>query len=333
MKKYVSIFFSFLLMLLMVVGCSCDKDKDDDKASLGIGDMNATSYVELASLDALKTKVENEDSFVLYVYMIGCEHCRNFKPILDHVIDERNLIVYGIEFSHIVNYDELSRVDGTPSLVVYDEGEILTITDPDRNSTYFKNYDGLKLFFDKYTYSPVAFYITLDQLRAKKANNENFIVYFSRATCSDCNYLNEHYMRDFYEVYHSNKEFYILECDAEGVRLNNSVYDEIQWQAIKDEFGLSEEGSATFGYGKGVVPTFQYYNNGRLTDMMVYANDEGDWNTLDDGTVTITITGSYYWDNPFMGETIVYVDYHDTVEDFYNLKLQSFLSQYLKFVD
>ena len=330
MKKFLSFICCFLFMLLLISGCSCNKDEDDNKANLGFGDMNATTYRELNSLAAFESKVKNGDSFVLFIYMNGCGHCKNFKPILDHVIDERNLIVYGIEISHVYGYKGLESIKGTPYMVVYKDGEVLAIAEDNK---YYKNYEGLESFFDEYTYKPIAYYITLDQLREKKANNENFIVYFSRSGCYDCNYLNEHYMKDLFNTYHAEKTFYVLECDAEGIRYYDGQYDAGKWQAIKDEFGLSEAGSATFGYGSGVVPSFQYYNNGVLTDMAVYANDGYTEVTNSDGSTSITITSSYYSDNPHIGDTMLYIDYQDTVADYFNGKINAFLSQYLRFVD
>lgn len=336
MRKYISIIFSFLFALFLVVGCSCKDNPGDEKASLSIGNVNATSYVELASAAELQAKVDNKDSFVLYVFQSGCDGCKLFKPIIEHVIDERNLIIYAIQWNKVKNFKGLESVSGTPSLAVYNKGEVLTITDPDKNNSYFSTYDGFKTFLDEYTYIPRAYYITLSQLREKKTNQDNFIVYFSRKSCGDCSYLNNHYLKDYLNNYHGEKAFYILETDAVGVRFDeNGEYDAVQWQAVKDEFGLSEAGSATYGYKTGVVPTFQYYNNGVLSGMMVYANDDGDFVVESDGSYTFTITSSYYDDNPHIGQTITnYMkNYHDTVAEFYNGKVASFLEQNLPFVD
>ena len=193
------------------------------------------------------------------------------------------------------------------------------ITDPSINQTYFSSVKGLKTFFDEYTHDPIGYYLNLEQLREKKTNQENFIVYFEDSNLESSKYLNDNYMKDLYETYHANKEFYILDLDD---------YDYEEKQAIKNEFGLSASGSATFGYKDGVTPTFQFYRNGELADMAVFANDE-----LTENGDSITIVGSYYSDNIHIGETMLKSEYYSTIDDFYNSKINSFLSQYLRFVD
>ena len=127
-------------------------------------------------------------------------------------------------------------------------------------------------------------------------------------------------MNGLYNVYSENKSIY---------KINLSNYNENDKQVIKDEFGLSS-GNSNFGYNNGVTPSFQYYSEGVLTDMVVYANDEF---SINEGEGSITITDSYYEDNPYINETIVESDYYSVIDDFYNSKIDSFLSQYLQFVD
>lgn len=321
MKKWGGYILCFLFTLFLLFGCSCDKNEDDEstKVSLGLGDMNAVGFIELDDTEELITKIDNKDSFVLLVYASWCPHCMNFKPILNSVIQENNLIVYAIQSSKISGVESLEPIDGIPSLALYDKGEIVLITDPSIDYEFFSSTTGLKSFFDKYTYSPVGYYLTLEQLREKKKNKENFVVYFEDSSLESSSYFNENYMKDLYGTYHADKVFYVL-------NLNNYYRDEKQ--IIKDEFGLSENGSATFGYNDGVTPAFQFYNNGELTDMAIFANDE-----YSESEDSITITESYYSDNIHIGETIIKGEYYSTVDDFYNSKISLFLSQYLQFVD
>jgi len=325
MKKWLVYIGCFFFALFLVTGCSCTNKEDEDiSISLGIGDMNASAFVELETTQELINKIENDDSFVLLVYGSWCDHCKNFKPILNSVIEERNLIVYGIQVELINGVSSLSSVQYIPTLVVYDKGEASAIIDPGVEETYFSNTKGLNNFFDKYTHKPIAYYITLEQLREKKQNEENFVVYFSNSESDASKYLNDNYMLDLFDTYHADKEFYIL--DHGGI-------SDMEWQTIRDEFGLSEAGSSTFGYGEGVEPTFQFYKQGVLTDMAVFANDQVIETINDDGSVSVTITGSYYNDCIHIGETMLASDYFTTVDDFYNSKINNFLSQYLQFVD
>lgn len=328
MKKIVSIISCMMLSVILLVGCSCSCSKE--KANLAIGDMNATSYVDLSSFEIVKSMIEDKETFVLFVYQVDCSACKSFKPILEEVIKERHIKVYGIQYKYIDSDHKLKDLQYTPSIVIYKAGKLFIKTDPDANSSYFKNSEGFKSFLDKYTDKPTAYYINLTQLREKISNQENFIIYYSRSSCGDCSYLNRNYLKEYLNSYSGDKKFYILETDAEGIRFNNGEYDSEQWQNIKDEFGLSKANNSEFGYETGVVPTFQYYENGVLRDMMIYTNDKFE---EIEGTTDVKIIGSYYDDNPFIGETMNRFDYHNTVASFYNEKLKIFLDKNLELVD
>jgi len=330
MKKIIGIFCSFLFVILVVAGCSCKND--DTKASLGTGDMNATTYKSI-NMSELNAKIEDKDSFVLYVYSPTCRACEMFKPIIENVIQSKHLIVYAITYNSIEEGHELKSLKYTPSLVVYNNGKILTKTDPDKNRKYFSNNDGLISFLDKYTYMPTMYYISKDQLIEKINNDENFIIYYSRNDCGDCAYMYNNYLKKFLDKNPNTKKIYVIETNVEGIRLTDGVLNSIQWQAFKDEFGLSEAGNSTFGYGVGYVPTIQYYNNGNIADMLVYFNDILSETVNGDGSTTITINDSYYSDNPYIGDSMLYTEYKDTLAPFYNSKLTSFINDYLRLVD
>lgn len=330
MKKIISLFCSFLFLILIISGCKCSKD--DEKAALGVGDMTATTYKTI-SMSELNAKIEDEDSFVLYVYSPTCGGCAMFKPVLENVIQDKHLIVYAIQFNQIESGHELKSIRYTPSLVVYNKGEIIVNTNPAENEDYFKNNTGLISFFDKYTYMPTMYYISKDQLISKIDNDENFIIYYSRNDCGDCAYLYNNYLKEFLYNNPQTKKIYVVETNTEGIRLKDGEYNAEQWQAFKDDFGLSEANNTTFGYGVGYVPTIQYYNNGRIADMLVYFNDDMSYVTNEDGSTTITINGSYYSDNPYIGESMLYTEYKDKVAPFFNGKLTSFINDYLGLVD
>lgn len=322
MKKWFKYISCLLLVLLLFTGCKNDNDKGNDSdnlISLGFGNMNATGFIELDSTEALIDKIDNKDDFILLVYATWCPHCTNFKPILNEYVTENSLIVYGIQVELIYEIDLIDRVEYVPSLVVYNDGKLVDVVS---DVKYLSSVTDLDKFFEKYTYSPVAYYLSLEQLREKKTNEENFVVYFTDNDESS-NYLNNNYLKRLFDVYRSDKEFYVLDLSA---------YDSVTKQAIKDEFGLSEAGSETFGYGNGVAPTFQFYNDGILTDMAVFANDEVE--VIDnEGVISYKVIGSYYLDNIHYNQTILASEYYDIIDGFYDAKINSFLSQYLKFVD
>ena len=134
MKKILYLVCSLLFFVSIISGCGCSKNK----ASLKIGDMNATTYLAI-DFDELDSMKDNKESFVLYFHRESCGHCQDFDPIINSVIKKRNLIVYSLDLDYVrmPSNHELRVLEGTPSLVVYKEGEILFKTDPTKNESYF----------------------------------------------------------------------------------------------------------------------------------------------------------------------------------------------------
>ena len=188
------------------------------------------------------------------------------------------------------------------------------------------------------------YYINLEQLQSKINNDESFIIYYSRSSCGDCNYLNKNYLRQYLSSHVDSKYFYVIETDAEGIRFyngaspdtsNDATDDEkaaaAQWQAFKDQYGLSNVNNP-IGHGVGYVPTLQYYQDGEISDMMVYFND-GEYVLNSDDTYSIRINASYYNDNPYLNQTVKYSEYKEKLAPFYNQKLETFLNTNLAKVD
>lgn len=331
MRKIVAIICSLLLFVSIVSGCSCSKNK----ASLAIGDMNAIRYVDI-DFDELDSMTYNKDSFVLYFHRESCGHCQDFDPIINSVIKKRNLIIYSVDLDYVrmPSNHELRVLEGTPSLVVYKDGEILFKTDPNKNEKYFTSGEGFESFLDKYTYMPTMYYISRSDLRRKIDDDESFIIYYSDGECFDCKSMYNNYLRDFLDKNTDTKQFYVIETRSEGVRLTDGLANQEQWNEFKREYGLSKAGNSIFGYDVGYVPTVQFYNKGELRDMLVYLNDIRETvSDKEDGTKNIRIVDSYYKDNPFIGETMLNTEYKNKVSSFYNDKLEQFLNKNLPLVD
>ena len=91
------------------------------------GCSNSDNLKEI-SYDELATKIQNKDSFVLYVGSSNCSHCADFKPILEKVINKNKLEVYYINMANLsqAKYNAvLKKVDGqgTPTTVYIKNGK------------------------------------------------------------------------------------------------------------------------------------------------------------------------------------------------------------------
>lgn len=340
MKKLFVCLFVGVFIIVLCSSCGCKKQ---GKVSLQVGDMNSTSYTKI-TLEEVDSKVEYKENFILYVYKSDCGNCAMFKPILENAIRERHLTVYAIESKNITSGHELRSLKYVPSIVLYEKGKIVFKTDPVKNEDYFSNNLNFLSFLDKYTYMPTLYYINKAQLDEKISNNENFIIYYSRSSCTDCSYLNDNFLREYLNKNINSKHFYIIETDVEGIRyfngsspsnLDEASEDEIraaqQWQSFKDDYGLSNINNI-LGHGVGYVPTFQYYENGEIKEMMVYFND-CEYIKNEDNSYSVIINNSYYEDNPYNGQTISYSEYKDKLSPFYNSKLKSFLDSNLEKVN
>ena len=100
----------FVLCSLIFTGCNKSKE------------LESISYDELAS------KIENKDSFVLYVGSSSCSHCASYKPKLETVINDYKLEVYYIDMANLseAKYNSvMKKVDGegTPTTVYLERGK------------------------------------------------------------------------------------------------------------------------------------------------------------------------------------------------------------------
>ena len=69
-----------LLVMLSLVGCS--------KGTY-------TEPVEI-KYDEFQSKIDNKESFVLFMWQTGCSHCEAFEPTLKEVIKEKDILIYSI---------------------------------------------------------------------------------------------------------------------------------------------------------------------------------------------------------------------------------------------
>lgn len=111
MKKIIIIVLS--LMCITLTGCGNGKD------------LVEIDYNELA------TKIENEESFVLYVGSSECSHCADYKPTLEKIIYKHKLDVYYINLAKLSAAKRKAVLDkveaqGTPMTVYIEKGKTLS---------------------------------------------------------------------------------------------------------------------------------------------------------------------------------------------------------------
>lgn len=113
MVKYMKKIFIFVLCLILLCGCS-------------------KNYITEISINDLTKKIENKESFILYIGSSKCSHCKDYRPKLNDVVGEYKLTVYYIDVSKLKDKEsnKLSKIvsySGTPATAFIEDGEDLGI--------------------------------------------------------------------------------------------------------------------------------------------------------------------------------------------------------------
>ena len=135
--------------ILFVAGCGKKENKDEKmilETSVGI------EYpVEIDSTE-LTAKVENKDSFVLYIYQETCTACASFNPYMNEFVYLYEAVVYKIEARANYTYlkDNVPNLKYTPTLVLYKDGEYYKKADPSTRRSVFSSENGLSEYIFTY---------------------------------------------------------------------------------------------------------------------------------------------------------------------------------------
>lgn len=131
----------FICMLFGFFGCSCNKDElikikkgepptIEESSSYLYDDYELLTY-ELDSTDEYDEKINNKDSFVLFVYTEGCFGCQKLSPaIKDYIDDNEGAVVYSMKTETInSNYNhslyKTENISGTPWVILVENGTIV----------------------------------------------------------------------------------------------------------------------------------------------------------------------------------------------------------------
>ncbi len=274
MKK---ISISLLTLPLMLTLFSCENTPSKVKLIYGsLCDETATSI----TYEQYSEMVGDEQSFIIAMTP-DCGCLGTFTIVLDAFVNENPHIIYTITNVEIGDNDSfgLPVYDQKPTFAIFDKGKIkyTQVYDEEYNTSVFLNQKTFTNYILENTIQPLVNYIDKTQLDEHISNNDEFLILYSRNTCPDCTYLNRHGLKEYLDVFEENLDtnFYIIDCDVEGIRYNaQGEYDESQWVAFKNSYGLSNVNDSTFGYDVGYVPTIQVRKGEQIQSAFVYLNDE-----------------------------------------------------------
>jgi hypothetical protein len=305
------------MLLLVITGCSSQRND----LILLTGRTGITETVEI-NRETLVLKLDNKEDFILFLSNPTCSACNNFKPVINSWVAETEAVIYRIE----TRVDDLIAYRYTPTLVVIKGGEVVAKQDPTTAEQVFARKADLEDFVTKYASLPKLFEVSIDQLRAKIAAGDDFVVYYSWYMCSDCNYLYDNFFKNYLKNTDLEKKIFFIELDP--WRDLGRTTD--KWKAFAAEFEIDS-------YGDGRTPTFQFVSNGQASEMIVVFNEIFSAN---EARTAVTVTKSFHQDFPYMGKTYSGEGIADAVNKyradtakFHTDKLKAFLDRNLAKAD
>ena len=91
--------------------------------------------VVTAYADEVLEKLENKESFIVYVGYDDCQSCKEFKPILNQLIENYDITIYYLPTDDKQTEDQLNEIQynyfyrmyWTPTTYIVEDGEVLAI--------------------------------------------------------------------------------------------------------------------------------------------------------------------------------------------------------------
>ncbi len=327
MTKKLTLFLLSIMSIISLSGCSAD----DDKIYLTFG-----TYLDEAvklTYDELSPKMLDGENMIIAVYPGDNSSCgcwTVFERLLDDVVQDEHYQIYKISYDQFTTYGNswsFPIYNDRPSLCFVEDGKIKTTYEYDTRDVnpLFKSYSSLLEVIQENCYKPNYYYIDETYLESLVGSTEDFIVAYSWASCPDCSYVFPNVLYPYSENKQFNTKMYVIDLEVEGLLLVDGVRDYTNENYVNfvDKYNLSNTYNEAFGYETGFVPTFQYYENGTLTDMCVYFNDKVE---LVNGEYTIT--RSYYSE-----ERVKNLSFFSNIENYENyILLNKTLSSYEVYV-
>ena len=91
--------------------------------------------VVTAYADEVLEKLENKESFIVYVGYDDCQSCKEFKPILNQLIENYDITIYYLPTDDKQTEDQLNEIQynyfyrmyWTPTTYIVEDGEVLAL--------------------------------------------------------------------------------------------------------------------------------------------------------------------------------------------------------------
>lgn len=137
----------FITCLILVV---CN-NKKNNSFLLEEKYYGTANFIEMDN-KKLNSLIKEKESFVIFIYQPLCTTSYEFNKVLTEFLDNYQMSFYKIAFSDIKDTSLGNYVKYYPSLVIYQNGEIVDYleADKDEDLEYYKNVKGFEEWFKKY---------------------------------------------------------------------------------------------------------------------------------------------------------------------------------------
>ena len=288
MKKKLILALVAPMMCLSLAGCHSNVGmkltygtyiltEDDSK-----NDAKKISFVELAKRMEEQGSYKNENFLLTIAPTNGCVCWAQFQSVLKQFIKETHYLVYQI------NCDELVGEGKQDFGFTFKEGHVTfaiikggTIIKQYMSNDVLDSVGALKSEVNKFVKEPELYYVDEPLLNESIKSGNTLLVQYVKESCGDCAYVNP---KVLWPYAHQNKfktKMFVIDIDY---LMGTDDYD-----AFKNQYGLSNVFENDYGYKTGYVPTFQYYERGKIQSASVFFND-----TIDKVDGEYKVIDSYY---------------------------------------
>ncbi|HYK75189.1 MAG TPA: thioredoxin family protein [Pseudoneobacillus sp.] len=114
--------------------------KTNDLHQETIDQLDDPNYQNIILPDALEEKINNKEDFTVYFFASNCPHCKRTTPILMPLAEEMGIDVVQFNLLEFEEGWDQYGIEGTPTLVHYEDGKEVARIDGYREEATFKQW-------------------------------------------------------------------------------------------------------------------------------------------------------------------------------------------------
>ena len=296
MNKKKTLIFATLLAASGLTGCEQKVTKVEINIGSKIG--QSTELVREVDLTALLSSKIGE-GVLLATYSksmsTGCSCWTGFKEeVINKYVKNYNVPIYYFDTDKlndttISKYKINKLTSSNPSFYIYKDGKVVKNYKYSEKSTGIFSYKNFAKEMDNMLEKPEKFqlyYVDENYLFTENhINDEKNVVFTERNACGDCSYILPKFIIPYSKDHTFKQDLLVLDIQSYNWNGNDSE----DYRGIISKMKLDEASNADFGFGRGFVPTTQYYQNGELKDACVTFND-----SLESNGNNYKVNSTYY---------------------------------------